>query len=45
LLNFIHAMYGKKTLSGQMDVPWGIEEIQTIYQVTGKYPRFVRRLP
>src|SRR5665647_1791983 len=38
LLNFIYAMYGKKTLSGQMWSPWGIDEIQTIYEITGKYP-------
>jgi hypothetical protein len=38
LLNFIYAMYGKKTLSGQMYAPWGIDEIQTIHEITGKYP-------
>ena len=31
LLNFIHAMYGKKTLSGQMWAPWGIDEIETYF--------------
>jgi hypothetical protein len=38
LLNFIYAMYGKKTLAGQMYAPWGIDEIQTVYDITGKYP-------
>lgn len=38
LLNFMHAMYGKKTLSGQMWAPWGIDEIETVYKITGKYP-------
>jgi len=38
LLNFIHAMYGKKTLSGQMWAPWGIDEIQTVKEITGKLP-------
>ena len=38
LLNFIYAMYGKKTLSGQMSSPFGIDEISTIHEITGKYP-------
>jgi hypothetical protein len=38
LLNYIYSVYGKKTLSGQMWVPWGIDEIQTVYDITGKYP-------
>ena len=38
LLNFIHAMYGKKTLSGQMYAPWGNDEIKQIHDITGKYP-------
>ena len=38
LLNFLHAMYGKKTLSGQMWSPWGIDEIQAVHDITGKYP-------
>lgn len=28
----------KKILSGQMWAPWGIDEIEYIYKVTGKYP-------
>ena len=28
----------KKMLSGQMWAPWGIDEIEYIYKVTGKYP-------
>lgn len=28
----------KKILSGQMWAPWGIDEIEYIYEVTGKYP-------
>jgi hypothetical protein len=38
LLNFLHAMYGKKTLSGQMWAPLGGDEIETIHRITGKYP-------
>src|SRR5450759_2897127 len=38
LLNYIYSVYGKKTLSGQMWSPWGIDEIKTIYEITGKYP-------
>jgi Glycosyl hydrolase family 26 len=38
LLNYIDAMHGKKTLSGQMCVPWGIDELKTIEQITGKLP-------
>jgi hypothetical protein len=38
LLNYIHAMYGKKTLSGQMWVPWGGDDIQTVKRITGKLP-------
>ena len=38
LLNFIHAMYGKKTLSGQMWAPWGVDEIKTVQEITGKFP-------
>ena len=38
LLNYIHAMYGKKTLSGQMWSPWGIDEIETVRKITGKLP-------
>lgn len=40
------ALYGKllqihaagKTLSGQMWAPWGIDEIEYVHDVTGKYP-------
>lgn len=28
----------KKTLSGQMWVPWGIDEIEYVHNTTGKYP-------
>jgi Glycosyl hydrolase family 26/Glycosyl hydrolase family 3 N terminal domain len=38
LLNYLYSVYGKKTLSGQMWSPWGIDEIKTIYEITGKYP-------
>jgi hypothetical protein len=38
LLNFIYAMYGKKTLSGQMWAPFGGDEIETVHRITGKYP-------
>lgn len=38
LLNFIHDMYGEKTLSGQMWAPWGIDEIETVERITGKLP-------
>ena len=38
LLNYIYSLYGKKTLSGQMWAPWGIDETKTIYEITGKYP-------
>jgi hypothetical protein len=38
LLNFLYATYGNKILSGQMYAPWGIDEISTVYSITGKYP-------
>lgn len=38
LLNFLYTMYGKKTLSGQMWVPWGIDEIMKVQEITGKLP-------
>ena len=38
LLNYLYAMYGKKTLSGQMWSPWGIDEIETVEEITGKLP-------
>ncbi len=38
LLNYIHAMYGKKTLSGQMWAPWGNDEIKIVHDITGKFP-------
>jgi hypothetical protein len=39
LLNYLYSVYGKKTLSGQMWAPWAKkDEIQTIYEITGKYP-------
>jgi hypothetical protein len=38
LLNFVYAMYGKKTMSGQMWAPWGNDEIKTVFDITGKYP-------
>jgi len=34
LLNYIHAMYGKKTLSGQMWAPWSGYEIDTVCSMT-----------
>jgi hypothetical protein len=33
LLNFLHAMYGKKTLSGQMWAPFGSDEIETVHKI------------
>jgi rhamnogalacturonan endolyase len=38
LLNYLYNIYGKKTLSGQMWAPWGIDEISILYEITGKYP-------
>ena len=38
LLNFIYHVNGKKTLSGQMWAPWGIDEIETVQRITGKLP-------
>lgn len=38
LLNYLHSMNGKKTLSGQMWAPWGIDEIATVSNWTGKFP-------
>lgn len=38
LLNYIYSTYGNSTLSGQMWAPWGIDEIQTVFEITGKYP-------
>ena len=38
LLNYLYAMKGKKTLSGQMWAPWGIDEIKVAHDITGKYP-------
>ena len=38
LLNFIKALYGKRILSGQMWAPWGIDEIKTVQEITGKLP-------
>ena len=38
LLNFIYDTYGKRTLSGQMWAPWGIDEIETVQRITGKLP-------
>ena len=38
LLNYLYSQYGKKTLSGQMWAPWGIDETKTVYGITGKYP-------
>jgi len=33
LLNYLYSVYGKKTLSGQMWAPWGIDEIKTVYEI------------
>ena len=38
LLNYLHSINGDYTLSGQMWVPWGIDEITTVARITGKYP-------
>lgn len=34
----MYAMYGKKTLSGQMWAPWGVDEIEKVQELTGKLP-------
>ena len=38
LLNYLYSLKGKKTLSGQMWAPWGIDEIAVAHDITGKYP-------
>lgn len=38
LLNYLYSIYGTKTLSGQMWVPWGNDEIKIVREITGKYP-------
>src|SRR5690242_19609601 len=38
LLNYLYAMYGKKTLSGQMWASFGNDEIKIVHDITGKYP-------
>lgn len=38
LYRYLHDMNGKVILSGQMWAPWGIDEIDYIYEKTGKYP-------
>ncbi|MBE9583687.1 mannan endo-1,4-beta-mannosidase A and B [Mucilaginibacter sp. JRF] len=38
LYNYLLAINGKKTLSGQMDVKWGDSELKYIQDVTGKQP-------
>lgn len=38
VLDFLYDMYGEKILSSQMWAPWGIDEIETVHEITGKYP-------
>lgn len=38
LLSYIRSIYGKYMLTGQMEAPWGIEEIPYIVTNTGKNP-------
>ncbi|MBN2261601.1 MAG: hypothetical protein JW735_01735 [Prolixibacteraceae bacterium] len=38
LYRYLNDMYGKVMLSGQMWAPWGIEEVEYVYETTGKYP-------
>lgn len=38
LLNFLYEIKGKKVLSGQMWSPWGVDEIDLVKRITGKYP-------
>jgi hypothetical protein len=38
LLSYIHSIFGKYMLTGQMEAPWGIEEIPYIQTNTGKLP-------
>jgi hypothetical protein len=35
---YMKSQFGEKTFSGQMWAPWGIDEIATVYNLTGKYP-------
>ena len=44
LLNYIHVMYGKKTLSGQMCGHWGVDELEVVRRVTGKVRQFEDRI-
>jgi len=38
LFRYLQDMSGKKMISGQMWVPWGIDELDYVKEVTGKYP-------
>jgi hypothetical protein len=38
LFNYLQDINGKKILSGQMDSPWGIDELSYIRENTGKQP-------
>lgn len=38
VLRYLQDIYGEKTLSGQMCVPWGIDELDYLKETTGKYP-------
>lgn len=38
LLDYLYDIDGKYVLSGQMWSPWGVDEIDYVKQVTGKYP-------
>lgn len=38
VLEYLHVIKGKKTLAGQMWVPWGNDEIEYVERITGKLP-------
>lgn len=38
VFRYLADMYGQKMLSGQMVVPWGIDELEYIKNITGKQP-------
>lgn len=38
VLGYLTSLRGKKTLSGQMGTPWGVDELQVIEKITGRLP-------
>jgi hypothetical protein len=38
LFRYLHDIYGKQILSGQMWSSWGIDELKYIQEVTGNQP-------